>query len=589
MPESRHGLGARPPVRLSEVRDASRTEQVRDRGSSPPSATAPDPLIGRVVNGRFRILSLVARGGMGKVYKAEQVPLGRVCALKVLNPNYDGDSDPEFHRRFFLEAATAAKLTHPNTVTVFDYGKADDDDELYYIAMEFIEGKTLHRVLREQGPFSEARTAHVARQICRSLREAHSLSVVHRDLKPANILLVDHGDERDNVKVLDFGLVKDVSGRSTEDLTQQGLFMGSPKYMAPEQIVGSGITQTTDIYSLGVMLYEMLTGKVPFDKGKSVVTLMAHVNEPPPPLEALYPAVVASQAMRAIVARCLEKDPTKRYASMNDLLIALKRAGGDEWLTDTNEALPVAGDPSSSGPRSLEAMGLAKPSSGPHPMAGAPLAAPTIEPLVQHMAPAAPTIFASPSETLNRGQALSGPLEIASARRSSRKGVVLGVAVVAALGVGGLAFLKAQGDRAAARQVENAPAAQPATATPPVAAVAGGVTAAAPTAPAPAERVVRIESEPAGATVTENDRELCASTPCEVKWTGDAARAGALHALTVAKAGYHPETLKVGDGDTRLSAKLMATAQPAAQAAPARTRGGTTKPPAEGYRDNPYK
>src|SRR5262245_13946891 len=312
-------------------------------GGAAPTSSAknePDPLIGRIINGRFKIVSVIARGGMGKVYKAEQTPLGRICALKVLSPKYEGDRDPEFHKRFFLEAATAAKLTHPNTVTIFDYGQSDDD--IYYIAMEYIEGRTLHRVLRDEGPMPESRVAHIAAQICRSLREAHSLGVVHRDLKPGNILVSDRGDERDNVKVLDFGLVKDVSGEA-EDLTQAGLFMGSPKYMAPEQILGGEITPCTDVYSLGVMMYEMLSGKVPFDRGASVGTLMAHVNEVPPPLRSVNPKLQASPTMENIVTRCLEKEPGKRFNSMKDLLNALKRVGNEDGaLTDTHESMPLA-------------------------------------------------------------------------------------------------------------------------------------------------------------------------------------------------------------------------------------------------------
>ena len=219
-----------------------------------------DPLIGRAINDRFRITGLIARGGMGKVYRAEQTPLGRLCAVKVLNPNYTGDHDPEFHKRFFLEASIASKLTHPNTVTIFDYGKTDDD--IYYMAMELLEGTTLHRAIRESAPFPEDRVAHIGRQICRALREAHSHGVIHRDLKPANIFLVSHGDETDFVKVLDFGLVKNVSESRGEDLTQTGLFMGSPKYMAPEQIQGDRVDARTDIYSLGIIMYEMLTWRV---------------------------------------------------------------------------------------------------------------------------------------------------------------------------------------------------------------------------------------------------------------------------------------------------------------------------------------
>ncbi|MGZ3423910.1 MAG: serine/threonine protein kinase, partial [Polyangiales bacterium] len=203
-------------------------------GQGATKQSGPDPLLGRSINDRFKVTGLIARGGMGKVYKAEQAPLGRVCAIKVLNPNYSGEHDPEFHKRFFLEASISSKLTHPNTVTIFDYGRTDDN--IYYMAMEFLEGRTLHRALREEGPFIEERATHIARQICRSLREAHSLGVIHRDLKPANVYLIEHGDETDFVKVLDFGLVKNIDDTKGEDLTQTGLFMGSPKYMAPEQI-----------------------------------------------------------------------------------------------------------------------------------------------------------------------------------------------------------------------------------------------------------------------------------------------------------------------------------------------------------------
>src|SRR5579872_4666812 len=238
-----------------------------------------DPLVGRVINERFKITGVIARGGMGKVYRAEQAPLGRVCAVKVLNPNYAGGQDPEFHKRFFLEASTAAKLTHPNTVTIFDYGRTEDD--IYFMAMEYLDGVTLHRAIRQAGFFPQERAAHIARQMCRALREAHELGVIHRDLKPANILLVEHGDEVDFVKVLDFGLVKNVSETRAggEELTQAGLFMGSPKYMAPEQIRGDRVDTRTDIYALGIILYEMLTGKVPFDRPNSVNILMAHVKD----------------------------------------------------------------------------------------------------------------------------------------------------------------------------------------------------------------------------------------------------------------------------------------------------------------------
>jgi len=216
---------------------------------------AKDPLVGVTINKRFAIQRLIARGGMGKVYLAEQLPLGRACALKVLNPKYTLDDDPEFQQRFFLEAATAAKLSHPNAVTIFDYGRQGD---IYYIAMEYIQGETLHRVLRDGGPMPEPRAVYILSQACLALREAHGLGVIHRDLKPANIVLRKvREDEGETVKVLDFGLVKQVETEDREDLTRDGMFLGSPKYMAPEQILCQPVSPRTDVYALGAVAYEM--------------------------------------------------------------------------------------------------------------------------------------------------------------------------------------------------------------------------------------------------------------------------------------------------------------------------------------------
>ncbi len=286
---------------------------------------APDPLLGRVINEKFKILSFIAKGGMGKVYRAEQAPLGRVCALKVLNANYTGEHDPEFHKRFFLEASLTSKLRHPNTVTIFDYGQTTDG--VYYMAMEYLEGYTLHRAIRQVGHLPEERAAHIARQISRSLREAHTLGVVHRDLTPANVYLLEHGDEPDYVKVLDFGLVKDVGNSEAEELTQAGLFMGSPKYMAPEQIQGGQVDARTDIYALGIIMYEMVTGKVPFDHAKSLEILMAHVRDQVPPIRKMNPAARVSPSFEEAIMRAMAKDPNDRFRSMDELIAALKHLG----------------------------------------------------------------------------------------------------------------------------------------------------------------------------------------------------------------------------------------------------------------------
>ena len=183
-------------------------------------------------------------------------------------------------------------LTHPNTVTIFDYGRTDDD--VYYIAMELLEGRTLHRALREDGPMPPPRALHIARQVCRSLREAHAIHIVHRDLKPANVFLCRRDDDNDFAKVLDFGLVKNTE-ETAEDLTQTGLFMGSPKYMAPEQIQGERADGRADIYALGVILYEMLTGRPPFVSRNPADLMRQHVSREP------YPPRLAVEGVPAVL------------------------------------------------------------------------------------------------------------------------------------------------------------------------------------------------------------------------------------------------------------------------------------------------
>ncbi|WP_437303523.1 serine/threonine protein kinase [Sorangium sp. So ce388] len=555
-------------------------------GSSRPSkAAAPDPLLGRVINGRFKVVSVIARGGMGKVYRAEQAPLGRICALKVLSPKYDGDHDPEFHRRFFLEASTAAKLTHPNTVTVFDYGHSDDD--IYYIAMEYIEGKTLHRVLREEGPFPEARAAHIARQICRSLREAHGLGVVHRDLKPGNVLLVDHEDEHDHVKVLDFGLVKDTE--SGENLTQQGLFMGSPKYMAPEQITNGDVSARTDIYALGVMLYEMLTGHVPFDKGASVGTLMSHVHDPVPPMQTRNPDLAISQTMEGIVYRCLEKDPAQRFSSMNELVAALKFTAGGISTRDTGETLPTRSGATSHRPSvpSYPAMpsysttgdfpGLSAPSSAP-PTSSTPTYTGPLATETALKAPTAPT-FVAPSITDSMGPRPAAAVEGLSATQPGaspgRKVAPWAIAAVLAAGLGVAAVVtsRAPASQTGALAREPGPGSTPPAETTPPAPLT------------PASRALQVESTPPGAAVREGAKELCTETPCEIIWRGTAAALASEHELVFEKKGYKPATVRVSGAEERVRAKLDPAATPAPWP-PSKPRANVQK--SEPYKSNPY-
>ena len=256
---------------------------------------------------------------MGRIYRAEQAPLGREVALKILHVD-GGVPDETFQERFFREASVCARLSHPNTVRIFDYGT---DAGVYFIAMEYLIGRTLNDAIRNDGPLSCERSIHVARQIGKSLAQAHGQGVIHRDLKPANVFLAQHGGE-EFVKVLDFGLVKAMDSQS--HVTRAGNVLGSPAYMAPEQISGADITPATDVYALGVVLYAMLTRALPFKRENPLAVLNAHLHAPPPPFARANPDVVVPDCLEWIVMRCLEKDPTLRFATMTDLDTALRVA-----------------------------------------------------------------------------------------------------------------------------------------------------------------------------------------------------------------------------------------------------------------------
>ncbi len=291
--------------------------------SGPPSLGP--SLIGRVLDGRYRILSELARGGMGRVYKAEQQPLGRPIALKVLEIGQrEGDEAESFRQRFFREAAICAKLTHPNTVRIFDYGKTEDG--IFFIAMELLEGLTLRQVLTSDAPLEPWRVIELTLQICGSLAEAHGLGLVHRDLKPSNIILTKHADGREFVNILDFGLVKDIGVEAATEATQAGVILGSPMYMSPEQILQSQLDGRSDIYSLGVTLFSAFTGRKPFRQESALALMNCHLNVPPPPFAEVNPELDLPASLEWITRTCLQKDPARRFASVKELARALRAA-----------------------------------------------------------------------------------------------------------------------------------------------------------------------------------------------------------------------------------------------------------------------
>ncbi len=272
---------------------------------------APDPWVGKLLCDRYRVEALLGAGGMGAVYRAVHVHMRKNVALKVLHRQMT--YVPEAVARFEREAVAAARITHPNVAAATDFGRLPDGS--FYLALEFVEGSSLRRLIHEQGALPTVRAVNIVRQIAEALEAAHAQGVVHRDLKPENVMLLDRGHQRDFVKVLDFGIAKVSSEGDGEKLTQMGSVFGTPDYMSPEQAAGQPVDHRSDLYALGVVFYELLTGDTPFGGDSIAVVLAGHMHQPPPPL----PAAV-DWRLADIISRLLAKDPADRHQSARQLI-----------------------------------------------------------------------------------------------------------------------------------------------------------------------------------------------------------------------------------------------------------------------------
>ncbi|HTN85514.1 MAG TPA: serine/threonine-protein kinase [Sorangium sp.] len=500
-----------------------------------------DPLLGKVLNGKFKILSMLATGGMGTIYRGEQIPLGRPVAIKVLIPNQASRQlDPNFHKRFFLEASILARLQHPNIVTVFDYGKIEaDDQERFFMAMEFLEGETLFRRVRRQGRLPPPEAMRIARQIARGLREAHKHGVVHRDLKPSNIMLVSNEDSEEAVKILDFGLVKQL-GDDSEELTQQGAFLGSPRFMSPEQISHGKVDLRTDIYSLGVILYQMLCGKVPFESEKSIQILMAHLQQPVPRMKERNPDVDIPEPLEALVMRCLAKDPDGRPATMDALIQGLGECARGMGVTTAFGGTQITSF------ESLPGVQISSRSSTMQALKEAvTLPAPSTDDEASGRTSGVGTgpggVAAASANTAKDG---AGAQE---ARPGGRKAMIL--AAIGAVVVAAVVFV-----------LTRSPAESVATTTPPT---PGPAPTATPTEHkgAPSFMLI-IESIPPGAEVLEDGKSL-GQTPLQLSIENEQVRA-APRRLTLQKEGFQPYSIVQGPSEMSVQtvARLAQAATP---------------------------
>lgn len=281
--------------------------------------------VGKVVGGRFKVNRVLGEGGMGIVYEGEQ-QMGstvRRVAIKTLHSHLS--KDESVLQRFQRECGTVAQLVHPNTIKFYDFGK--EKDGTLYIAMEFINGRSLDRVLEADGPLAPARAVKILKQICGALDEAHDMGVIHRDLKPENVVLTEQLGNRDFVKVLDFGIAartEPADAQREAKLTQQGMVLGTPPYMSPEQFTGVELDRRSDVYSLGVMTYELLTGQLPFSANTPWQWATEHMTAQPFPIDQRPHGGAIPRAMRQAVMRALEKDPAARPATAGEFLKQLE-------------------------------------------------------------------------------------------------------------------------------------------------------------------------------------------------------------------------------------------------------------------------
>ncbi|MEZ4441227.1 MAG: serine/threonine-protein kinase [Polyangiaceae bacterium] len=334
------------------------SEDQRPAGSKP---RAKDRYIGReILGGQFKITKKIGTGGMGSVYKASQPEMNRMVAVKILHAKLKNRKD--LVSRFRREARAMSHLTHPNTVKVMMYGELETGE--LYIVMEYLEGKNLNQIVRREGPLTVERAIPVLLQVCGALEEAHELGMVHRDLKPENIFLTTSGGMTDFAKVLDFGLAK-VTERELRPgsimLTQEGMVFGTPEFMSPEQAQGLTLDRRSDIYSLAIILYEALTGKLPFDARSSMEYIQLHVTKPPIPLDERLPGKTFPPGLGDVIAKALAKSPDDRYATATEFAEAMRPFAPS---TPASAASLPAPTPSASG-LELESRAIEEPITAP--------------------------------------------------------------------------------------------------------------------------------------------------------------------------------------------------------------------------------
>ncbi|NUP07331.1 MAG: protein kinase [Polyangiaceae bacterium] len=516
-----------------------------------------DPLIGQTIGGRYRITGILGEGGMGRVYAAEQ-KMGtsvRKAAIKTLLSQYA--KDPQTVARFMREVGTVSELEHPNTIKVYDAGQIEGTGELY-IAMELLQGVALDDLLASGQPLPPERVDRIVGQVCGSLQEAHDKGIVHRDLKPANIYLTTRAGEPDVVKVLDFGIAKRGGSRESkteQKLTQQGTILGTPPYMSPEQFTGKELDARSDLYSLGILAYEMLTGRLPFEADTPWQWMTQHMNAQPFPFETIPAAANVPPKMRQAVMRALSKEPSQRPQSARELFedltlgatrmsaLGLGAAGVDGirsmpgGVSYPNISTPQrSSDGGANRPGSTQIGEPLIPDAAPYPM-GAGLTAPGLDPYVAVGHPAVPTAG---------GHAFPAPPQ--KPAKSGSGGVVAAILALCVLGgaTGAFFYWRSQQSptSASGETAETEDADDDTTATATSTSVASAPPSAPPTNTVATEQPTAPSSTPPSTTVATLPGH--SPLPTEQEWTTSASAGGASDTtvLNATKLGCEAKTLR---------------------------------------------
>jgi eukaryotic-like serine/threonine-protein kinase len=465
-------------------------------GSVLRAAAATDDLIGQILGDRYHILRAIGRGGMGQVYLAEHVKMGRRCAVKVMHRSMSQDTTAV--SRFGREAANASRIAHPNVATIFDFGETND--RLIYLAMEYVEGASLSALLEGGRQLEVPRALRFAIEIAAALDAAHREGVVHRDLKPDNILIGRRGGD-EFVKVVDFGIAKAMDAASS-GLTQTGFVVGTPRYMSPEQLIAEDVDGRTDIYAVGLVLYEMLVGRSPATDEDGTLRLTARLTEPPPSARAANPAVPPE--LDDVIVKALARVPSDRFQTANDLRAALVACSAPVRAAATSPGTharptPAAPAPSAAPPK-------------PPPAAAIPAAPASAAPARAAPAAAARQPAETPDGTARGGQPVPGvsagerrPFPLAFSPR------LVAIAAVLLLSAGFAAWLIPRG-REAPTEVTGQPGVPAADASAPVPADEGSST------PAPAATSSQqTVPEPASAAASTSTAAPPTTTPTDTR------------------------------------------------------------------------